>query len=89
MTPLEKIAEMRRALDLDVRHGYNMEVVKLLDAIAEEIERHLDRLGKPAHTYASENADLYHGFDAGVRRCSEALRPLAAVLRGEGGKDDR
>lgn len=26
-----------------------------------------------AHTYASENADLYRGFDNGCHRCAEAL----------------
>jgi hypothetical protein len=33
-----------------------------------------DRLAKPAHTYASENADHYRGFDAGAAQCADAIR---------------
>jgi len=29
-----------------------------------------------AHTYASENADLYRGFDNGCLRCAEAIERL-------------
>ena len=33
-----------------------------------------------AHTYASENADRYRGFDAGQQRAAESLAPVQEAL---------
>lgn len=50
-------------------------------AVREEREAAIDSLKRfgPAHTYASENADHYRGFDAGVQRCIERLRSRCEV----------
>jgi hypothetical protein len=36
-----------------------------------------------AHTYASENADHYRGFDAGQQRCAEELRAVLKAIDSE------
>lgn len=65
--------------------------VEVLESSRREMERAimaaLDKLGRPAHTYASENADAYRGFDAGVQRCREAIqRILATTDAAKGGE---
>jgi hypothetical protein len=34
-----------------------------------------------AHTYSSENADLYRGFDNGLKHCADALAPHIAAAK--------
>lgn len=43
----------------------------------EEVTAICEALRKPAHTYASENADHYRGFDLGVKRVWEAVQARA------------
>lgn len=38
-----------------------------------------------AHTYASENADLYRGFDNGCRRCADQLEAVLSALLAQAG----
>lgn len=51
------------------------------DAGLEEAARVCESFGR-AHTYASENADHYRGFDAGTEACAKRIR---ALKRGDGG----
>lgn len=34
-----------------------------------------------AHTYSSENADHYRGFDAGLKRCADELEARDSEIR--------
>ena len=53
-------------------------MIAALKALVEELRK------SRAHTYASENADHYRGFDAGVRYAADRL---AAILRQQAGGD--
>lgn len=46
-----------------------------LKAGLERAARACESFGR-AHTYASENADHYRGFDAGTQSCAERIRAL-------------
>ena len=45
------------------------------DATLEEAAKACESFGR-AHTYASENADHYRGFDAGTFACAKRIRAL-------------
>jgi hypothetical protein len=73
-------------MDSHHRQEFELEAHAALDAavaaaVREEREAAIESLKRfgPAHTYASENADHYRGFDAGVQRCIERLRSRCEV----------
>jgi len=49
----------------------------------DDVERVLEQLAKPAHTYASENADHYRGFDAGIVRARQRVLATRSRLEAE------
>jgi tRNA threonylcarbamoyladenosine modification (KEOPS) complex Cgi121 subunit len=55
--------------------GRTMRMIK--NEIIEECAKAAEKAWPRAHTYASENADLYRGQDHAVRMVVEAIRALA------------
>ena len=54
------------------------EILELANEVRREvIKEAIKRINiGPAHTYASENADMYRGFDRGTARSLDILRSL-------------
>lgn len=69
--------------DLDAEAAQNVLTAALKPVFALEERLRTEK----AHTYASENADLYRGFDNGCRRAAEWLatcwQPREALKEGE------
>lgn len=57
----------------------------VIDAILAAIKKRLPEW-KPAHTYASENADEYHAYDNGFKDCLKQVTKLLESPDAEGGK---
>lgn len=49
---------------------------RIRNEVIEECARAAEKAWPRAHTYASENADLYHGQDHAVRTAVKAIREL-------------
>jgi len=52
------------------------EPIKTLETVMRELRE------SRAHTYASENAGLYRGFDNGQKRAADSLQPVRDALWG-------
>lgn len=59
---------------------------EIRNLIIEECAKAAERAWPPAHTYASENADLYRGQDHAVKTVVKAIRALAVPSPDRGGK---
>jgi len=59
--------------DADASSPQEAEGNDALDALR-QCEREISLLAAGAHTYASENADRYRGYDAGVNECLRIVR---------------
>lgn len=59
-----------------IRSAISQALLLQRESVIEELIKAVSVLDKPAHTYASENADLYRGFDNGVDACLKILRAL-------------
>lgn len=76
--PDELLAQLDRVTDAwdresDQRLELQAELARLRAGLAGLMEKWTH---SRAHTYASENADLYRGFDNGLASCAEQLAAL-------------